>query len=195
MRRSAEPHRLTLVVYKAERQLVVWEHVGPGRAVRRAVIPVLAASGDAGPKRVEGDLQVPEGVYRLTALNPESRFHLSIRVDYPNATDIAHRLRPHRSLGNDIYIHGGAVSIGCVAIGDEQIERVYGWVRDAGLRRCTAVFVPYDLVRRPAPPTREAWLAALYAQLRRRLVALETAEAAMRSAAGKPPTRPSRHRR
>lgn len=195
MRPSREPRRLTLVVYKAERRLVVWEHPGPGTAVRRAVFPILAASGGPGPKRFEGDLQVPEGVYRLTGLNPRSRFHLSIRVGYPNADDVAHRLSPTRPLGGDIYIHGGAASIGCVAIGDAAIERLYGWVEAAGLRRCVAVLVPCDLVRRPAPSAAEPWIAALYDRLRRRLLALESAAGtATRSAGGRRPGPPSPHR-
>lgn len=91
---------------------------------------MLAASGGPGPKLREGDLQVPEGVYRLTAFNPNSSYHLSLRVDYPNAEDRAAEDRAvarsdrRTSLGGDIFIHGKAVSIGCLAIGDPGIEEL-----------------------------------------------------------------------
>ena len=80
------PSRVTLVAFKEEQRLEVWaEHGGDWRNV--ADYAVCAASGTTGPKLREGDLQVPEGVYPLTVLNPNSGFHLSIRIEYPNAID------------------------------------------------------------------------------------------------------------
>jgi murein L,D-transpeptidase YafK len=73
-----------------------------------------------------GDGQVPEGLYRVTTLNPWSRFHLSLRLDYPNAADRARNPGvPVSALGGEIFIHGNCVTIGCVPIGDEAIEEVY----------------------------------------------------------------------
>src|SRR5687767_309615 len=113
------PPALTLVGYKHERVLEVWARRGDGWALYRSY-PVLAASGGPGPKLREGDRQVPEGVYRLTHLNPASSYHLSIRIDYPNEADRARAAEEGRSnVGGDIYVHGKAVSIGCLAIGDE----------------------------------------------------------------------------
>lgn len=87
---------------------------------------VCASSGGPGPKARLGDGQVPEGLYRVTTLNPWSRYHLSLRLDYPNAADRARNPGvPQRSLGGEIFMHGNCVTIGCIPIGDEAIEEVY----------------------------------------------------------------------
>ncbi len=85
--------------------------------------PVCARSGELGPKRRRGDLQVPEGFYRVTAFHPTSMFHLSLRISYPNASD---RLRATGAdPGGDILIHGECCTIGCVPITNPLIEELY----------------------------------------------------------------------
>src|SRR5690606_4961 len=89
-------------------------------------LPVLAASGRVGPKLQYGDYQVPEGFYRIEALNPNSRFHLALRVNYPNAFDRAEAAREGRThLGGDIMIHGSNASVGCLAMGDVVSEDLF----------------------------------------------------------------------
>jgi len=80
-------------------------------------------SGQLGPKRMEGDGQVPEGLYEISNFNPESNYHLSLKVNYPNASDqvLSNKSKP----GGDIYIHGNCVSIGCIPITDELIKELY----------------------------------------------------------------------
>lgn len=114
---------LYLRVFKHEAVLEVWTRQGYGPFTLRHTYPLTASSGLPGPKRKEGDRQVPEGFYVVDAFNPHSNFHLSLRVNYPNAADrvFADKEQP----GSDIYIHGGAASIGCMPIGDEAIEEVY----------------------------------------------------------------------
>lgn len=83
---------------------------------------VAAASGTLGPKLREGDRQVPEGFYFVppSAMNPESSFHLSFNIGYPNAFD-----RHHGRDGSFIMIHGSRASIGCLAMTDPVIEEIY----------------------------------------------------------------------
>ncbi|GAB3509950.1 hypothetical protein GCM10027442_17930 [Emticicia fontis] len=80
-------------------------------------------SGKLGPKRRSGDLQIPEGVYHVINFNPQSAYHLSFKINYPNKSDLifADKSNP----GNDIYIHGDCVSIGCIPLGDDNIEELY----------------------------------------------------------------------
>ncbi len=158
------PSRLTLVGLKEERRLEVWGASGSGwRRIRSYAI--LAASGRSGPKLREGDLQVPEGVYRLTGFNPNSSYHLSIRVDYPSAFDRdAARAEGRTRLGGDIYIHGRAVSIGCLAIGDAAIEELYLLLAEVGLERAKVVLCPSAAP--VAPPHGPAWVERLYDRLR-----------------------------
>jgi murein L,D-transpeptidase YafK len=79
-------------------------------------------SGELGPKRKQGDGQVPEGFYKIEAFNPYSNYHLSLRVSYPNASD---KIIGKANLGGDIMIHGNCVSIGCVPITDTYIKELY----------------------------------------------------------------------
>jgi murein L,D-transpeptidase YafK len=80
-------------------------------------------SGAMGPKRMEGDYQVPEGFYYINEFNPNSLYHLSLGLNYPNASDriLSDSSRP----GNNIYIHGNCVSTGCIPISDVPIEELY----------------------------------------------------------------------
>ena len=79
--------------------------------------------GALGPKRKQGDLQIPEGLYSLSTFNPNSNFHLSLQVDYPNLSDSLKGYRPQ--LGGLIFIHGGCSTIGCIPITDDRIEQLY----------------------------------------------------------------------
>ncbi len=84
---------------------------------------ICALAGTLGPKRMSGDYQVPEGFYYITEFNPKSLYHLSLELNYPNASD---RLLSDLSQpGGDIYIHGSCVTTGCIPITDEQIEELY----------------------------------------------------------------------
>ncbi len=84
---------------------------------------VCALAGSLGPKRMEGDYQVPEGFYYINEFNPKSNYHLSLGINYPNASDriLSDSLRP----GSEIYIHGSCVTVGCIPIRDEQIDELY----------------------------------------------------------------------
>jgi len=138
------PAELALLGFKRERRLEIWGRQD-GPWVRIDVVPILAASGGPGPKLRQGDGQVPEGIYRVVALNPNSRFHLSMMLDYPNADDVAQAVREGRvDLGNDIFIHGGERSIGCVAIGDWSIETLFVLVADVGIEHVTVILAPRD---------------------------------------------------
>lgn len=111
-------------VFKRDRELEVW--VRPMDGTRFQLLKtygICALAGKPGPKRRQGDAQVPEGFYNIDLFNPQSSYHLSMRVDYPNASDEA--AKGSAPLGGDIYIHGGCVSEGCLAMTDEGIEELY----------------------------------------------------------------------
>lgn len=84
---------------------------------------VCMQSGGIGPKRSEGDNQVPEGFYYVNEFNPRSNYHLALGLNYPNSSDKV--LSDPKKPGGDIYIHGNCVSTGCIAIQDVPIEEVY----------------------------------------------------------------------
>lgn len=84
---------------------------------------VCALAGTLGPKRMEGDYQVPEGFYYVNEFNPNSSYYLSLGINYPNESDkvLSDLYRP----GNSIYIHGSCVTVGCIPITDQQIDELY----------------------------------------------------------------------
>ncbi len=169
------PTRLTLVGLKQERTLEVWASGQAGWTLLRSY-SVLVRSGSLGPKLREGDLQVPEGIYRLTAFNPNSKYHLSIRVGYPNKDDeVVARAEGRTRLGGDIFIHGKAVSIGCPAIGDAAIEELYLLLAHVGLRHTKLILAPSN---EPIPaPDAPIWVQQLYARLHTELRTLRTGSA------------------
>jgi murein L,D-transpeptidase YafK len=119
------PQRLEIFIrmIKTRAEVEVWaRNQGGGPYELLHAYPLSATSGSLGPKRQAGDSQVPEGFYEIDRFNPKSNFHLSLGINYPNAAD---RALGEPDPGGDIFIHGGAASIGCLPITDAGIEEVY----------------------------------------------------------------------
>lgn len=115
------PKQMLLRAFKKEHELEVWasdRKQGPLKLV--ANYKICALSGVLGPKKAEGDFQVPEGFYTLNLFNRSSSYHLSMRISYPNRRD-----RKLGYTGSAIMIHGDCVSIGCLAMSDERIEELW----------------------------------------------------------------------
>ena len=164
------PRRIYLLAFKQENRLEIWVANTRGPYSHLQSYPILAASSTLGPKRREGDRQVPEGFYRLPALNPNSRFHLSVRVDYPNAEDIRNAVVPREQMGGDIFVHGSSVSIGCLALGDLAVEDVFCLVALAAPTERRILISPVDFRQSaPPPPPDDLWVRKLYARLRTKL--------------------------
>ncbi len=115
-----------LRVFKRERALELWvRSANNERFELLRTYSICALAGMLGPKRAQGDRQVPEGFYSIDLFNPASSYHLSLRVNYPNRRDRV--ASTERQLGGDIFIHGGCKSDGCLAITDEAIRELY-WI-------------------------------------------------------------------
>lgn len=121
---SFPPHDIYLRSFKFEKEIEVW--IKPQEQdsfVYLKSYPICETSGSLGPKRQQGDLQIPEGFYNLTTFNPVSNYHLSLKVSYPNTSD---RLLGNKGkLGGDIFIHGKCATIGCLPIEDDNMEELY----------------------------------------------------------------------
>jgi murein L,D-transpeptidase YafK len=165
---SNPPDSLQLIAIKDEKQLELWFLKNRKKHfVRR--YPILAASGTAGPKLREGDRQVPEGFYRIISLNPNSDYHLSMKIDYPSRFDRAQATNDGRnrdSLGDDIFIHGKAASIGCLAMGDPAIEELFYMVAQVGADHTHIIMVPTDFRKgNVVPDAPLPWVSRLYRDL------------------------------
>lgn len=139
---SASGGKLRILVFKNERRL---ELHAPGWEASEAY-PMTGFSGTLGPKLKEGDGQIPEGVYGIGYLNPNSSFYLSLKVSYPNAADCRRAEAEGRThLGGDIMIHGSDATVGCIPIGDDAIEDVFYLADAVGIGNVSVVIAPYDM--------------------------------------------------
>ncbi|MBE0644335.1 MAG: L,D-transpeptidase family protein [Bacteroidetes bacterium] len=138
---------------------VVVKHTGMLYVVRQdarhdtiARFPVCAMDTSPGFKERQGDGRTPDGIYRIPLLNPGSSYHLSMKMNYPNAVDDARHARHTRLAGGswpqggDIFIHGKCASIGCIAMTDDGIEKLYVLVASlpASRRQIPVLVLPYD---------------------------------------------------
>ena len=132
-----------VVVNKGARQLLLLS----GNTVLKAY-RIGLGNEPIGHKQYEGDGRTPEGLYYIDRRNPNSRYHLSVGVSYPNPQDSAQAAALGRSPGGDIFIHGlgreGRVqsklrkdwTAGCIAVTDDDMEEIYSM-----LRRATPIYV------------------------------------------------------
>jgi len=110
--------------FKYDSELEVWVKNGKKEKFKLfKKYKVCALAGTLGPKRFEGDYQVPEGFYYINEFNPNSEYHLSLGLNYPNNSDkiLSDAYKP----GGDIFIHGSCVTVGCIPLTDPMIEEVY----------------------------------------------------------------------
>jgi murein L,D-transpeptidase YafK len=136
------PQQIYLRSFKYDSQIEVW--------VRNTTIDtfalfktykVCALSGSLGPKRVEGDYQVPEGLYSINKFNPQSMYHLSLGVNYPNESDAF--FSDSTAPGGEIFIHGSCVTVGCIPIKDAAIEELY--ILAAHAKQAGQDFIPLHI--------------------------------------------------
>jgi hypothetical protein len=173
------PERFVLAAFKLEQKLHLLA-AGPGQPLAFVkAYPILAASGGLGPKLRQGDGQVPEGVYAIESLNPNSRYHLALRLNYPNDDDRGRATDEGRTqLGGDIMIHGNAVSIGCLAMGDAAAEELFVLAAETGWHRGRVVIAPVDFRRRQLPSEftpAAPWVTELYGRLAAEIAAFPDA--------------------
>lgn len=155
--------KLTLIAYKEEKLIKVYNE----NKELISEYPVLKDSGSLGPKLKEGDKQVPEGFYKIDYLNPNSLYHLSMKLNYPNDFDRAQAEKDGRTkLGFDICIHGKAESVGCLAIGDPNIEKLFYQVAQVGIENVEIIITPFDLTQKPIPDNTIPWVQSLYAEIK-----------------------------
>ncbi len=167
------PRRMVLIGLKQEQLLEVWVSDGSAPFRHLKTYPILGTSGTLGPKLAQGDRQVPEGLYQIESLNPNSAFHLALRVNYPNRFDQAKgKLDGRTQLGSDIMIHGSTASIGCLAMGDPAAEELFVLAARTGVENVSVILSPVDFRVRELPlnvPKLPAWTPELYAAIRKEL--------------------------
>jgi murein L,D-transpeptidase YafK len=114
--------------YKKEAELEIWKMKSTGEYALLKTYPMCRWSGQLGPKKREGDMQVPEGFYSIAPgqMNPNSHYYLAFNVGYPNAYD-----RAYGRTGGSVMVHGVCSSAGCFSMTDEQVADIYAIARDS----------------------------------------------------------------
>jgi murein L,D-transpeptidase YafK len=138
---------ITIIAYKNQKLVELWFHQTEKKyPIKIKEYPFTAFSGDIGPKLKSGDMQIPEGVYGIEYLNPNSLFYLSMKMSYPNEIDkiIGKKMRIS-DMGDDIFIHGKNSSAGCIPIGDKAIEELFYCVGKIGASKVKIIISPYEL--------------------------------------------------
>jgi murein L,D-transpeptidase YafK len=169
------PKKIILVAFKEERILQVYSNDFYGIKLLKTY-PFTAYSGKLGPKLEDGDKQIPEGIYKVQYLNPNSSYYLSIKINYPNEFDKSKsKLSNIADMGKDIFIHGKSATIGCIPIGDEAIEEVFVLTQKAINYKVDVIISPRDFRTNPNFPNIEniEWENELYALISEKLCQLK----------------------
>jgi murein L,D-transpeptidase YafK len=133
-RHYSGPEVTQIAVFKASRKMYLLHGTKTLKSYQ------IALGGDpVGDKKVEGDGKTPEGTYMIDRRNPNSTYHLSLGISYPNTDDAAEAEALGKKPGGDIFIHGragkkadrkGDWTAGCISVTDREIEEIYAMVRD-----------------------------------------------------------------
>ena len=119
------PKDIYLRAFKSQNEMELWARNNESSEYKLIkMYHICAISGALGPKRTQGDRQVPEGFYFIDEFNPKSDYYLSLLLNYPNYCDQSTGMDKDK-LGGDIYIHGGCVTVGCMPMTDEGIQEIY----------------------------------------------------------------------
>jgi len=146
------PAELVLLAFKKEQIVQVFAKAENELKLLKEY-PFTAYSGKLGPKLKEGDRQIPEGIYKVEYLNPNSSYHLSIKVSYPNEFDKSKTTFSNvQAMGGDIFIHGKAATIGCIPVGDKAIEEIFYLVKEALNNEVKVIISPWDFRKNSTYP-------------------------------------------
>jgi murein L,D-transpeptidase YafK len=141
---------ILLVAYKAEGEVEVFVKTKQEQNYHMLTSYYICySSGKLGPKRKQGDYQVPEGFYFIDRFNPASHFYLSLGLSYPNQSD---KMKSEaRNLGGDIFIHGSCVSIGCLPMTDNKIKEIYLYAihaKNNGQQKIPVYIFPFKMTEK-----------------------------------------------
>lgn len=137
----AEQHASRIIVYKAERKMVLLDK--RDNIIR--MYRIALGENPVGPKMQEGDEKTPEGHYIISGRNPHSKFYKSLRISYPNAEDRAQAAKRGVSPGGNIMIHGVYTALGwlgtfhrvydkwtdgCISVMNREMDEIWEMVPD-----------------------------------------------------------------
>ena len=165
------PAQLLLIAFKAEQILEMYAIINKATILIESY-PFTGFSGTIGPKLKNGDKQIPEGIYSVEYLNPNSNYYLSMKINYPNDFDREKaRLDGRVDLGGDIFIHGKDKTTGCIPVGDEAMAEIFVLVSKLDLDKVKVIICPHDFRKNEKYPVipQINWSEELYDKLKKEL--------------------------
>lgn len=139
--------QIIIIAYKVEKKLDIYAKNTLDKKFELIhTYDICTIPGELGPKRKQGDLQVPEGFYHINRFNHVSNFYLSLGINYPNQSD--RKKSSAKDLGGDIFIHGDCVSIGCLPMTDDKIKEIYlyaVYARNSGQQNIPVYIFPFKM--------------------------------------------------
>ncbi len=152
------PSDIYLRAFKSQNEMELWARNSESSEYKLVkTYHICAVSGALGPKRMQGDRQVPEGYYFIEDFNSKSDYYLSLQINYPNFSDQA---LGNQKTGNDIYIHGGCVTVGCLPMTDQGIQEIYTVCLNARLNG--QIYIPVHIFPTRLTKTGMAYLSREY---------------------------------
>lgn len=146
------PGEISILAFKDERILEVYAKL-ENRWILLKTYGYTNFSGVLGPKLKEGDKQIPEGIYNIEYLNPNSLYYLSLKVSYPNEFDKEKaKIEGRDKLGGDIFIHGKDLTIGCIPLGDDAIEEIFILATQVQNKDINVIIAPLDFRKKDKNP-------------------------------------------
>lgn len=160
------PRRVSLIFLKDVARMELWASCD-GKPSLIARFPFKSSGTDQGPKLSQDDGLVPEGVYRVTTLNPDRSGYLAMKLNYPNLLDLKYASRDARHRpGGDICILAGSAGDGCIAISESISETLFVLLADVGLSSVTVLISPNDPRVSPLQaPENPRWVSDLYRRI------------------------------
>jgi len=165
------PAKLLLLAFKSEQILEIYAIVNDATILIESY-PFTGFSGTIGPKLKNGDKQIPEGIYSVEYLNPNSNYYLSMKINYPNDFDREKACLDGRvDLGGDIFIHGKSKTTGCIPVGDEAMEEIFVLAAKADISKIKVIICPHDFRKNEKYPVipQINWSEELYDNLKKEL--------------------------
>jgi len=147
------PYEISILAFKEERILEIYTKIKNKWELLKSY-GYTNFSGELGPKLKEGDKQIPEGIYKIEYLNPNSVYYLSLKVSYPNEFDKQKaQIEGRVKLGGDIFIHGKDLTVGCIPLGDDAIEEIFILATQVQNKDINVIISPLDFRKNDNNPT------------------------------------------
>lgn len=164
------PEELRILVLKKEKQIELWGKDSAGNWSKLEYYPILGIPDVSGPKTKKDDRKTPEGIYKIAALDPNSKHYLSIKLDFPSEEDIEIAKKEGRdpsAMNVDYMLHGVGFSNQNIFVTDKTMEEIFYLAAKVGLENTRVLIPPHDFRKNDMPVIVDGpWVRERYKKLK-----------------------------